>query len=413
MYPYTDPATGLVTPADPCFDSSPLFNESPQSIICAGYPFAYSHNASDPELDSIRYYWAEPLDFGYVSYDPDPANNSPASVPFILPYTFNAPLPGAPALNPISGEISYSALVVQAGYYATATRVEAFKCGQKIAEIHRDIQVVLIACPAMPGGAQNDPPEIPIPVGSQIWIDPSGGSSLLESYETTVTAGELVTFNISGIDTNLYNGVTPQDLTMEVSGGQILDPSSGTCANPPCATFTSVGGLPPPIISPGIVEGVFEWQTSCDHVSPDTACGTDSSLYQFSVKVYDDFCPSPGLRYLTLMVYVIANDSSYASSGCNDPTACNYDSNATCDDGSCLTAYGCMDTTACNYDALATCDDGSCLTAYGCMDPFTCNYDPFATCDDGSCTGLLGCMDSTAVNYFPFASCDDSICQYF
>jgi hypothetical protein len=313
MYPYTDPATGIILPADPCFDSSPLFNESPKTIICAGYPFAYSHNASDPELDSIRYYWAEPLDDGFGSYDPDPVNNSPASVPFIPPFAFNSPLPGAPALNPISGEISYSALVIQAGYYATVTRVEAFKCGQKIAEIHRDIQAVLIACDSMPSGAQNDPPEVPIPLGSQIWIDPASGSSLLASYETTVTAGELVTFNIMGTDTNMYPGLIAQDLTMEVSGGQILDPITGTCPNPPCAIFTSVSGLPPPIISPGFVEGVFEWQTSCDHVSTDIACGRTTNLYQFSVKVYDDFCPAPAIRNVTLMVYVEADNQMQVS----------------------------------------------------------------------------------------------------
>ena len=52
----------LQVPVGPCFDSSPIFNESPNTIICTGYPFAYSHNASDPELDSITYQWAEPLD---------------------------------------------------------------------------------------------------------------------------------------------------------------------------------------------------------------------------------------------------------------------------------------------------------------------------------------------------------------
>ncbi|MBT4478837.1 MAG: T9SS type A sorting domain-containing protein, partial [Flavobacteriales bacterium] len=134
------------------------------------------------------------------------------------------------------------------------------------------------------------------------------GSSLLPSYETTVTAGELVTFNIIGLDSNLYNGVIPQDLTMEISGGQIIDPSTGTCSNPPCATFLSTSGMPPPIISPGIVEGVFEWQTSCDHVSSDIACGRTTNLYQFSVKVFDDFCPAPAIRNVTLMIYVEADN---------------------------------------------------------------------------------------------------------
>ena len=164
MFPYTDPITGVPTPADPCFDSSPVFNESPKTIICAGYDFAYSHNASDPELDSIRYYWAEPLDDFVGAYDPDPAMGSPAAIPFVPPFAFNAPLPGGPSLDPVSGEISYSASVSQSGYYATVTRVDAYKCGQKIAEIHRDIQAVLIACSSMPGtvAQPNDPPVVPI-----------------------------------------------------------------------------------------------------------------------------------------------------------------------------------------------------------------------------------------------------------
>ncbi|MFT5184313.1 MAG: hypothetical protein ACI84C_001443 [Flavobacteriales bacterium] len=53
-------------------------------------------------------------------------------------------------------------------------------------------------------------------------------------------------------------------------------------------------------------------------------------------------------------------DNPVAVNGCTDPTADNYDSTATVDDGSC--AYsGCMDTTALNYDSGATIDDGSCI----------------------------------------------------
>ena len=96
--------------------------------------------------------------------------------------------------------------------------------------------------------------------------------------------------------------------------------------------------------------------------------------------------------------------------GCTDPIACNYNSTATFDDGSCLTDYGCMDATACNYDASATCDDGSCLTDYGCMDATACNYDASATCDDGSCLTDYGCMDATACNYDASATCDDGSC---
>ena len=123
--------------------------------------------------------------------------------------------------------------------------------------------------------------------------------------------------------------------------------------------------------------------------------------------------------------------------------ACNYDSTAGCDDGSCLEndacgncggsdTAGCTDTTACNYDSTAGCDDGSCLEndecgncggsdASGCTDSTACNYDSTAGCDDGSCavndecgncggSDTAGCTDSTACNYDSTAGCDDGSC---
>ena len=55
--------------------------------------------------------------------------------------------------------------------------------------------------------------------------------------------------------------------------------------------------------------------------------------------------------------------------GCADPTACNFDSEATSDDGSCIPS-GCMETDACNYNALAECEgeacDYSCCPGPGC-----------------------------------------------
>ena len=73
--------------------------------------------------------------------------------------------------------------------------------------------------------------------------------------------------------------------------------------------------------------------------------------------------------------------------GCTDATACNYDADATLDDGSCdFDCAGCTDETACNYNAAALIDDGSCdFSCYGCTNPEACNYDPSATLDDGSC----------------------------
>lgn len=47
---------------------------------------------------------------------------------------------------------------------------------------------------------------------------------------------------------------------------------------------------------------------------------------------------------------------------------------------------GCTDPSACNYDSNATCDVGSCVYyCGGCTDPLAWNYNPDATFDDGTC----------------------------
>ena len=51
--------------------------------------------------------------------------------------------------------------------------------------------------------------------------------------------------------------------------------------------------------------------------------------------------------------------ASTSFSGCTDPEACNYNADATSDDGSCIPS-GCMNESACNFNQYAGCDDGSC-----------------------------------------------------
>jgi len=94
---------------------------------------------------------------------------------------------------------------------------------------------------------------------------------------------------------------------MEVSGGQFSDDYVNTtnCSNPPCATFNNGAGLTPPFSNPGLVSGVFSWQTSCSHIAATAGCGQTSNVFNFLVKVYDDFCPANGISFSNISITVL------------------------------------------------------------------------------------------------------------
>ena len=79
--------------------------------------------------------------------------------------------------------------------------------------------------------------------------------------------------------------------------------------------------------------------------------------------------------------------------GCTDMAACNYDSQANSNDGSCVYPVDCDvcsgETDGTGYVMEGDSDgDGICDVdeIAGCTDEVACNYDPNATDDDNSCT---------------------------
>ncbi len=285
---------------NPCYDSSPIFAEKPHTVICTDYPFTYNHNAFDNELDSLYYDWADVLD-GYALTWAYPF--APFPIPYVtdafgLPlYSVASPLPGT-AQNPNNipatieantGEISYTSYT--SGNFVTCVKVEAWKCGELVAEIFREMQVVLLACPA-----GNFPPTVTPPFPNN--------SGILTLWNDTVYAGELVSFNISATDFDLLSTGLPQTMTISASGGQFgtgyTDLNNG-CIQPPCAILNPA----PPVINQFGVATTFNWQTTCDHLSYQTGCNTFSNTYTFVIKTSDDFCPAPAINIGTVSVTVL------------------------------------------------------------------------------------------------------------
>ena len=271
---------------NPCFDSSPMFLESPSTVICLGAPFKYNHNAFDPDLDSLSFSWAPPLDNFTGVYNP---GTNPPPIAFTSGYSYDSPLPGVsqnpanvPAIiNPITGEISFTSLTQ--GCFVTNVKVESWKCGTLVAEIYREIQIVLLPC------ATNTSPLV-----------------TYTSYQSTVPAGTLVSFTLDGTDPGMLpDGVTPQSLVINASGTQFganYTSNSTGCLNPPCATLSA--SLP--VSAPSNISTTFNWQTSCNHISYNNSCNTMSNTYTFVFRVKDDFCPAPSENISTVSITVLA-----------------------------------------------------------------------------------------------------------
>ncbi|MEQ8324272.1 MAG: hypothetical protein RH916_06300, partial [Vicingaceae bacterium] len=208
MFPYTPPgqtsplSIGTSTGGGTCYDSSPYFAERPATIICTGYPFTYNHNAVDEELDSLHYDWTLPMQSATNGITWKTGYSTTSQLPGTYHNTMNVPA----TLNSLTGEISFTAFSPQGNYHSTAIKVTSYKCRQKVAEIYRDIPVVLLACPPTPTlpPLANTPPAVLFKWAANATVNiplPAGD---------TVLAGDSVNFYITSTDVQFLPGFSAQ-----------------------------------------------------------------------------------------------------------------------------------------------------------------------------------------------------------
>ena len=157
----------------------------------------------------------------------------------------------------------------------------------------------------------------------------------------------------------------------------------------------------------GITNGSLYITGSTDNWPANAVAGDDLKVLIARVTTCGDFSVQACMQ-----VFVGGNQDSantqricpeplmVAFQGCTDADACNYNPNATEDDGNCTYQdgiYGCDGECLADADADGICDE---LEVPGCTDDDACNFDQAATDDDDSCffSGEL-CDDGNALTY--------------
>ncbi|MFK7808641.1 MAG: PKD domain-containing protein [Saprospiraceae bacterium] len=130
-------------------NSSPLFNQLPPPVICAGFPLSYDHSADDPDGDQLVYSFCAPVQGGATNNpNPNPDLPPPYNPVNFVTTSFSAtfPLGGNPlvTIDPITGIITGTP--IELGQYVVGICVQEFRNGVLIGEIRRDFQFNVAVC---------------------------------------------------------------------------------------------------------------------------------------------------------------------------------------------------------------------------------------------------------------------------
>ena len=210
-----------------------------------------------------------------------------------------------------------------------------------------------------------------------------------ETAEQTLEASGYVT----GLDVTLDFIDTPVDNSWANEMMIGLTAPDGTCLQ--------YGGYNLTLGCPSAGLWPADWNTSAAGTYTATAVFAEpiSGVGEWTITILNSWASSDGASYDTDITFIGLCEGLPATPGCMDSAACNYNPDATVDDGSCefTSCAGCTDETACNYDATATLDDGSCEYA-SCGCPGDLDGDgQVSVADVLLFLSDFGCMDAPCV----------------
>lgn len=258
MYAFCEINDQAIANSNVC-NSGPVFSNPAVPYICDQIPYTYSHGAIDPDGDSLRYMFVQPL------------NNWLTTIAHSFPFTLPQPMSTTPAgpmvFDSLSGQMSFTPNGVQQP--VVTIRVEQYDpvTGQYLGATMRDMQYVVLANSL----CNTSPPQIP--------DSPSlvFGGQRLPGKRIQVCPGTQVVLGFTVIDP-AGNNLT---ITSDIQGPN----------NPlPGASFAQIGN-------------------GCN----DTATGQliwtpqpqDSGTNRFTITARSDGCPVIGLSSQSFTIVVI------------------------------------------------------------------------------------------------------------
>jgi len=277
--------------------SSPYFNSVPSPYVCVdGTDTAILSNfALDSNGDSLVYKLAWPYgglnsmmpSYGSTSQLPSIYSNPPL-VTYNSGYSFSKPFGsgGYAHIDSLTGVTNL--FIPNEGYYVIAYDVYAYRNGQLLTKVRRDLEIIAIKCPGKPAATR-------LPITG---LKNSGYQSSFY-----IQAGDTVGFDIG------YSCGDSIELTYT---GDMFNGTDGV--SPPYASLDSFTTF-----SQTKIYDHFFWQTACGQarVGP----------YVFLVDVTDNGCP-PKSTYQGYSIYVfnlkVGGKIVGSDTACYDPLGQNY-----------------------------------------------------------------------------------------
>ncbi|MCX8148781.1 gliding motility-associated C-terminal domain-containing protein [Thermaurantimonas aggregans] len=313
MFPKPNPTGPGFMNASTCYDNSPQFLEPPVVVICAGNPQIYSPLSFDKDLDPVQYSLANGL------------GNNGNPMTWATGYSANQPFPtnapnGPTSIDPTTGNITINQIGnITEGNYLLVIRVTSFCGGVPISEVYRDVQISIVNCQKIQGNPPNNAPSLTIsPIGN---LNYTLVGNTLTVY---AVAKDTIQFNLLAQDIDLNPlpptniPAIPQQVRFFAAGGQVGANLTDTnsCDFPPCAVMHPGPG------QSGYTNPVnnaikFFWRTDCNHLSSNSVCGISGlNEYVFTLRMSDNYCPSPAIAIATVRVIINASSADSARLHC-------------------------------------------------------------------------------------------------